>query len=80
MIIGLTIFSAGSGRLATPLLCVSATNQVKLQERQGHVLPPITCQDNHGLHTNNMLSHKPGPQSRALCGTVCALSIAIVLY
>ncbi len=23
---------------------------------------------------------KPGPQSRALCGTVCALSIAIVLY
>ncbi len=23
---------------------------------------------------------KPGPQSRALCGAVCALSIAIVLY
>ncbi len=23
---------------------------------------------------------KPGPQSRALCGTVCALSIAIVQY
>ncbi len=22
----------------------------------------------------------PGPQSRALCGNVCALSIAIVLY
>ncbi len=25
-------------------------------------------------------SPKPGPQSRALCGTVCSLSIAIVLY
>ncbi len=23
---------------------------------------------------------KPGPQSRALCGAVCALSIATVLY
>ncbi len=23
---------------------------------------------------------KPGPQSRALCGAVCALSIAMVLY
>ncbi len=26
------------------------------------------------------MSPKPGPQSRALCGTVCALSIAVVLY
>ncbi len=24
--------------------------------------------------------HKPCPQSRALCGTVCALSITVVLY
>ncbi len=23
---------------------------------------------------------KPGPQSRALCGNVCAISIAILLY
>ncbi len=23
---------------------------------------------------------KPGPQSRALCGVVCALSIAIIFY
>ncbi len=28
----------------------------------------------------NVRMYKPGPQSRALCGTVCALSIAIVLY
>ncbi len=26
------------------------------------------------------ISHKPGPPSRALCGALCALSIAMVLY
>ncbi len=31
------------------------------------------------LHVANNIS-KPGPQSRALCGAVCALSIAMVLY
>ncbi len=24
--------------------------------------------------------HKPGPKSKALCGAMCALSIAIVIY
>ncbi len=33
-----------------------------------------------GRHKVNALFNKPGPQSKVLCGTVCALSIAIVLY
>ncbi len=28
----------------------------------------------------DMPAPKPGPQSRALCGAVCALSITMVLY
>ncbi len=41
----------------------------------------ISGKDVYILATDTLNSPpKPGPQSRALCGTVCALLIVIVLY
>ncbi len=68
------IHSTCSTRTCTACKLVTRTSS-NICERE---LDDITMADYNC--TSFCYAPKPGPQSRSLCGAVCALSIAIILY